>query len=207
MPRFFDHDILDNAQAVFPQKILKLPLIHHRPEIHGGQIHQFGLDEIQKSRVVAEYGLEKNQVAAGLDPLPDAVQHRLLILEKHEAHAEKDVVITAGGARPELFHGLMIDVDVVFHMVMTDQLAALAEIVTVDVDPIDRQHLIPYDRVKIGDHGAVTDADIKDCGLRWKIPQTVIITVGSGILDEKAIKAIAQSFHHFSNTWNGFFQS
>jgi hypothetical protein len=121
----------------------------------------------------------------------------LLILEKHEAHAEKDVVITAGGARPELFHGLMIDVDVVFHPVMTDQVAALAKIVTVDVDSIDGQHLIPYDRVKIGDHGAVADADIEDNGLRGEIIQTVIVTVGGGILDEKAIKAIAQSFHHF----------
>jgi hypothetical protein len=190
VPLFFDHPVLDDMQTVLLQKIVELIFIHHRSEIDRRKIDQSWLQKVQNRRVLTENGLKEHQPTAWLEPPQDTLQNRLLIFKKHETHTEKDKIEMLRG-RIELFHRLMIDMNVVFHPVLADEIPALAQIMAIDIDADDLQSFVPDKRVKILDHRAITDADIENSGIPREIVQTIFITIVRGIVNKKAIQAIA----------------
>jgi hypothetical protein len=84
-----------------------------------------------------EHGLEKEYFSSWLQPTPYTVEHQFLIVKKHEAHTEEDIIKITLLRRLIAFYGFVKNPDVIFEPAISDKIAAMIEIVFVDVDAYD----------------------------------------------------------------------
>jgi hypothetical protein len=190
-----DEPVFVDGNIFLAQEGVEVLFISDSTEIDGGEVLELRLYELDNPSLLAEHGLEEEDLSIRLEPISDPVEDQFLIFKQHEAHAEEDeieIVICRGLV---VLYGLVEDPDVIVEPTLADEGAAVIEVAFVDVYPDDLEVLLFDKGMIVLDHDTIADPHIQDPRIEWEVLKAIIVAEICHIIDDQLVEVVFHIFH------------